>query len=301
MIYHSHGYKSFSVAHYSFPTLLSGPGFIAVVIIAGAQHGLGLISHEAAHRLICPHDKRKNDLIATYFFAAPALLPFNVYRQRHLIHHRLVSQPGDTKSFYLRDMRGWRCIVEVLRSLSCIDYLLQARDALRVGKRAEYEQFDSNLRRDQTSILIVHGILFTVFTLFDPLYFGIPTYYFILWLWPLITVSFLFGKLRSIIEHQPPRTGIVESPDTPYFMHTAGPMLRSVNASRIERLFLSKINFHYHGEHHLWPWISYQHLPEIHSRLWQGHEDRDLLVINGNLVVFGDSYCAALASIVRGK
>jgi fatty acid desaturase len=274
---------------------------IALLIIAGAQHGLSLIAHEASHRLICPQDKRRNDFIGTYFFAAPTLLPFNVYRQRHVIHHRLVSQPGDTKNVYLRDWRGWLFFAEVLRSLFAVDYLLKVRDVLRTGKGSEYEQFESNLRRDQIGIILVNGIIFLVLTLFDPFYFGVPTYYFILWLWPLLTVSFLFAKFRALIEHQPPRTGRSETLETPYFMNTPGPMLRSVKATWIERFFLSKINFHYHAEHHLWPWISYQHLPELNSRIWLGHEHEDSLIINGNFVVFDDSYTKGLSDVIRGK
>ncbi len=140
---------------------------IGVIIVAGAQHGLSLIAHEGSHLLIRPQDKRKNDLIATYLFAAPTLLPFNVYRQRHVIHHRLVSQVGDTKNVYRRDWRGWRFFAEVIKSLSGLDYLLKARDALHAGKGDEYEQqFDSNLRRDQRSILIVQCIIFLVFNIF---------------------------------------------------------------------------------------------------------------------------------------
>jgi len=277
---------------------------VAIVIIAGAQHGLSLIAHEGSHLLIRPQNKRMNDLIAAYLFAAPTLLPFNVYRQRHVIHHRLVSQAGDTKNVYRRDWRGWRFFAEVIRSLSGLDYLLKARDALHAGKSDVYEQFDANLRRDQRSILIVHAIIFLVFTLFDPFYYGIPTYYFILWLWPLITVSFLFAKIRALIEHQPPRTEVSETPEpqeTLYFMNTPGPMLRSVKATWIERLYLSKINFHYHAEHHLWPWISYQYLPEMNSRIWQGHEHENTLLLNGNLVVLDDSYSTVIKNVILAK
>jgi SAM-dependent methyltransferase len=35
----------------------------------------------------------------------------------------------------------------------------------------------------------------------------------------------------------------------------------------IERLFLCKINFGYHVEHHLWPQINYQFLPLVHDRM----------------------------------
>ncbi|MFT4520389.1 MAG: fatty acid desaturase [Halioglobus sp.] len=274
---------------------------VAIFIIAGAQHGLSLIAHEASHLLVWPQNKRTNDWIGTYLFAAPTILPFNVYRQRHVIHHRLVSQPGDTKNVYLRDWRGWLFFAEVVKSISGADYLFKVKDALQTGKGEEYEKFDTYLRRDQIGIIVVNAIIFGVLTLFDPLHYGIPTYYFILWLWPMLTLSFLFAKIRALIEHQPARNGMSGPDETPYFMNTPGPMLRSVKASWIERLFLSKINFHYHAEHHLWPWISYQHLPEINSRIWEGHENEESLNISGNFVVMGGTYTAGVKDVIRGK
>ena len=274
---------------------------IAVFIIAGGQHGLSLIAHEASHLLVWPQNKHINDWIGTYFFAAPTILPFNVYRQRHVIHHRLVSQPGDTKNVYLRDWRGWLFFFEVVKSLSGVEYLVKVKDALKTGKGDEYEKFDAHLRRDQMGIIGVNAIIFVVITLFDPMHYGIPTYYFILWLWPMFTLTFLFAKIRALIEHQPSRNGMSEAEETPYFLNTPGPLLRSVKASWIERLFLSKINFHYHAEHHLWPWISYQYLPEINSRIWKGHESEPSLFINGNFVVLGDTYTAGIKDVIRGK
>ncbi len=274
---------------------------VAAFLIAGAQHGLSLIAHEASHFLVWPWDKTKNDWIGTYLFAAPTVLPFNVYRQRHVIHHRLVSQPGDTKNVYLLDWSGWRFFYRALRTLTGVDYILKVHEALRKGKGAEYEKFESNLRHDQIGILVVNGIIFLVITLFDPLYYGVPTYYFILWLWPLLTLSFMFAKIRALVEHQPPRTGSAVTPETPYFMNTPGPMLRSVRASWFERLFLSTINFHYHAEHHLWPWINYQHLPEMNSRIWHGHKRENFLIVHNNFVVMDHDYKTVIKNIIRGK
>lgn len=274
---------------------------IAVILIAGGQHGLSLISHEAVHRLVWPTNKKINDFVANYFFAAPSLLPFNVYRQRHLIHHRLVSREGDTKTYYLRNLRGTKLLGEIVRSLCGIDYLSQAFGALEAGKTgAEYDDFEANFRKDKRSLIIVHGVIFLAFLAVDPLHYGIPTYYVLLWLGPMVTLSLLFGKLRSIVEHQPPPP-FAATQDEEYFKGTPGPMLRSVHASWLERLVFSKINFHYHAEHHLWPWISYQHLPEVNRKLWAGTEPGTLRNINGNLVVSDRSYCAVLLRLMRGR
>jgi fatty acid desaturase len=272
---------------------------LAIVLVAGAQHGLSMITHEGAHRLIWPKSQRINDIVTTCFCAAPVLLPLNVYRTRHLIHHRRVSQDDDTKTFYRRDLRGWRFAAEVLRSLCGIDYILQAAEALRHGKEGGSEQFQLDLRRDQRSIVVAQTVLFLIFLLFDPLYHWVPTYYFILWLAPLLTLSFLFGKLRSVVEHQPPNFGTVAAQDRPYFLGSNGPLLRSVHATWFERFFLSKINFHYHAEHHLWPWISYQYLPEVNSRVWHGVSGPQS--IKGNHVILEESYASALGRIIRGN
>ena len=178
---------------------------------------------------------------------------------------------------------------------------MKVKDALKTGKGDEYEKFDAHLRRDQMGIIGVNVLIFLVITLFDPMHYGIPTYYFVLWLWPMFTLTFLFAKIRALVEHQPARNGMSEAEETPYFLNTPGPMLRSVKASWIERLFLSKINFHYHAEHHLWPWISYQYLPEINSRIWKGHDSEKSLLINGNLVVVGNTYADGIKDVLRGK
>ena len=50
-------------------------------------------------------------------------------------------------------------------------------------------------------------------------------------------------------------------------MDTPGPFVRSVRASAAERLLFGRLNFGLHAEHHLWPQLSYQHLPEARRRL----------------------------------
>jgi fatty acid desaturase len=272
---------------------------IAIVLVAGAQHGLSMISHEAAHRLIWPKNKRVNDFIATWLFAAPAMLPFNVYRHRHLIHHRLVSRKLDTKTLYRRKLKGWRFGLELLRSLSGMDYCQQAIEALRHGKQQKSAQFSARLRRDQRAILVVQFFLFLVFLAFDPLYYGMPVYYFILWLGPLLTLSFFFAKLRSIAEHQPLASDSSLQPESIFFMNTPGPMLRSVRPRWFERLLLTKINFHYHAEHHLWPWISYQHLPEVNQRIWQGKTGMSMA--KNNQFAMDDSYWRVFKKMISGQ
>jgi fatty acid desaturase len=270
---------------------------VAAFLIGGGQHGLTMVAHEAVHTLVWPQSRRVNDWLGGYLFAGPTLLPYGVYRERHLAHHRFVSTANDTKSLYRRDLAGWRFVTEALRSLSGRDYIVQVLDVLRRGRedagRNSSADFENAFPRDALRIGIVQAALFMAFLPFDPRWHGIPTYYLLLWLAPIMTTLFWFSKLRSCVEHRPLRSeaGTHEA----FFMGTSAPMLRSVRATWFERLFFSKINFHYHGEHHLWPWISYQHLPEASTRLRASGAQTGP---RGQTASDGGSYLATIAQFV---
>ena len=95
--------------------------------------------------------------------------------------------------------------------------------------------------------------------------------YILMWLIPIFTTSMLFAKLRSLVEHHPYSSIQQDISNNAYFLGSAGPCLRSVDANWIERFLISKVNFHYHAEHHIWPQISYQHLPKAHQILVENH------------------------------
>jgi fatty acid desaturase len=281
-----------------FPSLWTYP--VAILLIGSAQHGLHLVAHECVHNLLVPGNRRLNDWIGSQLFAGPVMLPFLVFRRRHVNHHRFVSTQEDTKFVYRRDLRGWRFVLEFVRSLSMVEYLQQVVAALRVGRRGGVgEGFHAILRRDARAILAAQAVIFLAFLLFDPLWHGIPTYYVLLWLVPAVTTNYWVGKLRSVVEHHPFRVDTRPGSGSPYFMETPVPLLRSVRARWWERILLSKLNFHFHGEHHLWPWISYQHLPAVSERLWRGGSGRR--TIDGQTVWMGDDYTTVLRSLARGE
>src|ERR1700751_6116856 len=64
---------------------------VAVLLIAGGQHGLGLVAHEFIHYNAVPGNRRLNDFFGTWFFAAPGGIPFTLFRHRHFLHHRYYS------------------------------------------------------------------------------------------------------------------------------------------------------------------------------------------------------------------
>ena len=242
---------------------------IGFVIVAGGQHGLALVTHEFTHYLVFPKRRRLNDVIGAWFFAGPSGLAFDLYRHRHFAHHRLYSTEDDTKTVYRRDYTGGRLVLECVRSLSGLDYMQQVVNVLR---RQGKDKRDAGARtvslpRAMVPLIGSQLVIAAILCLID------PVVYVALWVVPLLTLTQLFSKLRSSVEHLPLKCESGEDPNGKYFKGTSGPFARSVRASLLERLFLSKVNFCYHNEHHLWPQVSYQHLPKLRRRLLEHERD----------------------------
>jgi fatty acid desaturase len=235
---------------------------VAFVLVAGGQHALYLGAHEFAHCLVFPRNRALNDFVGKWFFAAPALLPFAVFRHRHFAHHRLYSTDRDTKTSYRCDWRGSGLLRQVAKSLVGWEFLDAVREVL---VREQTDAVDGSpgpsTREALPPILIVQFVLLAAFALVDPFLF--------LWLWilPMVTLAYLFSKIRTSMEHQPLDSEGGVDPEGLYFKGTPGPFVRTVKASWLERLCVCKINFCFHAEHHLWPTVSYQYLPRVHERL----------------------------------
>ena len=245
------------VAHPSWWTLALG-----FVIVGGAQHGLLMAGHEFAHGLVIPDNKKLNDWIGQWLFEAPAGNSLALYRHRHFAHHRLVSTPNDTKTIYRRDYSGLRLLAEVMRSLTGLDYVEQLVTVLRRSRaRGPADVGGTSLVRILAPVAISQLVIAAILVSISPMA------YVVLWALPLATVAVLFSKIRSSVEHLPMHAESGATRDSGYFMGTPAPFVRTVRASAIERLFLCKLNFCYHTEHHLCPSISYQYLPRIHERL----------------------------------
>lgn len=233
---------------------------ISFFLVGGAQHALGLLTHEFGHVLIFPDNKRLNDFVATWFYAAPGGLPFRFYRERHWDHHRFVSTDDDSKKLYRRNYSRWNLVKEFFLGISGYDYAYQVLSVLLRHKKQRSSGSESKTYIADFVIVVV--VQFAIAAAM--ISWGLWHYVF-LWLLPLVTAASLFAKLRSSVEHLPLPE---EQGDGKYYLGTAVPFIRSVNATWFERLFLTRINFHYHLEHHLWPAVSYQYLPKLHKKLY---------------------------------
>jgi fatty acid desaturase/SAM-dependent methyltransferase len=243
------------------------PGILSyvasVLLIGGGQHGLGLVAHEFMHYNVIPRNRRLNDFLGAWLFAAPAGIPYALVRQRHFLHHRYYSTDRDTKVMYRRDIQGFKFWIEVIKKLTMFEFL---HHVFLVRRFIKSESNTSESAGPALFELMPPPLVVTQAIIFAALWPIHPLAYFFLYLGPLLTVHAVLHSFRAITEHQPPRS-LGGNSNSQYFLGTAGPFVRTVTSNLFERLFICKINFGYHVEHHLWPQINYQFLPAVHRRL----------------------------------
>ncbi len=253
--------------------------FLGILIVGSAQHGLSLVAHEGAHTLLSG-SRRLNDFFARWFFAAPVLLPFDIYRRRHFEHHLYACTDRDTKDLYRQKITGIYLFIELIKSASGFDFFKQVFSVLKHSSKnfsstqSSDKKMSFNFLYDIFSICISQLVILIVFCALSNF-----IYYLFAWLLPLFTVNMLCGKLRSIVEHQPLTTDSPNLINSQFFKGMGTPFCRSISPTFFERFFLTKINFCYHAEHHLYPSVSYQFLPQIHDRI--AIEDDGVLLANG--------------------
>jgi fatty acid desaturase len=235
----------------------------AFVLIAGGQHGLALATHEFVHYSVLPGNRRVNDFVGGWFFGAPVGIPLAIFRHRHFEHHRTYSTEADPKIVYRRSLRGAKLPLEIVRGVSGFEFVHHALVAQRQHVRIAASGTRSPvLWRALPSLLTAQAAMALAFAAA-----GNPWLYVTLWLLPLVTLTQLLQTLRAIIEHRPPDDAMGAMPGSGYYGDTPGPFVRTVRATWWERLLVCKLNFGFHAEHHLWPQVSYQYLPELRQRL----------------------------------
>jgi len=237
----------------------------AFLLVGGGQHGLHLVVHEFSHYAVVPSNRRLNDLIGIWLFAAPLVFPYKLFRWRHFAHHRLYSTAHDTKTVYRKNLRGWRLSLELLKWISGWEYLYHVFEV----KTQSADDRTSSSSPPPSTLEMLPPIIVVQLVIFGIFWFVNPWLYFALWLAPLFTLVQLFGNYRAMMEHAPLDSEGGGAPGSGYFKDTPGPFVRTTMTNWIERLFITKINFHYHAEHHVWPQLSYQHLPKAHQRMMQ--------------------------------
>jgi len=229
----------------------------AFVILVASQQSMVTWVHEASHFSLF-RSKRLNDIWCNIFFGAPIGMNVESYRTSHMTHHNHLSTEQDRDGWAQAvDWTGFGLIREIL--LAATGYY---------GFRILFSKYASVLRAPRTgqakndgqSLLFVcaafvwNGGLFTAAFLCGHWYC-----YILFWLYPVFSIAQLINMVRTSAEHQP--QGF---PSVPLSAH---PIVRTTIPSIVEKWLIYGINFNYHLEHHLWPFVPFFNLPSLHSHL----------------------------------
>ncbi|MES2263857.1 MAG: fatty acid desaturase family protein [Pseudomonadota bacterium] len=246
---------------------------VAMILVGGRQLGLGILTHECAHRSFLT-SRAIGEWVGNWLCGAPMLVDLAIYRGYHMTHHRntgtqddpdlpnYANYPVSRNSLlrkFARDLTG-RSGLRALLSLVFLyghdgaqqtaqGYSYQSGAAMR-GARLSLVALLWNLRR----ILLVNGLMLsTCWAL------GHAAVY-LLWPASWLTTYMLFSRIRNAAEH-----GALPGTRSDDIWRNT----RTVKARWWERLTVAPNFVNFHFEHHLAPVVPSYNLPKLHAWLAQ--------------------------------
>lgn len=226
---------------------------VAMLFIAGRQHALGVLGHDASHYRLS-NSRGVNEFLADFFCWLPLFFCHRNYAYEHIPHHRFVNTGRDPylKDFVTYDIWEWpktrkQAMVTFLRILCG----LEAKAFIEPGRRMSVLGKTPALNRaDKLRAGVFYGSLALILTICNA---WLP--FLILWVLPLISLGAALVHWRTVSEH----LGLAGAADVTGTRH--------VNANFLERLTFAPLAVNYHLDHHLFPGVPFYNLPRLHQRL----------------------------------
>ncbi|XHS77048.1 fatty acid desaturase family protein [Burkholderiaceae bacterium UC74_6] len=240
---------------------------VALLVLGGRQLGLGILTHECAHRSFLT-SPRLNEWVGQWFCGAPVFVDLGIYRRYHMTHHVKTGTPDDpdlsnyasypvSRASLLRKLGRDLLGQSGLRALLSLAYLYgsgsdqgYSYQSTTAVPRLDPRALLWNLRR----IVLVNALLFT--TCWAA---GQPLAY-LLWPSAWMTSYMVFSRIRNAAEHG----ALPGTSSTDIWTNT-----RTVEARWWERLTVAPNYVNFHFEHHLAPTVPSYRLPELHRWLKQ--------------------------------
>ena len=210
---------------------------------------LGLLVHEQAHCLGFP--ARRGDVIANLLGGYPLLvLTVENYAQVHLSHHKYFFTDRDP-DFLRKSGCDWSFPMPAWRFARLLLSDLVGFNVWRLlkGKRLEGDAFKRPHPTPKWIRLIFYGSVAVALTATNTWHL-----FLLYWLLPLVTVFQLIVRWGGVCEHK-------------YNLRNAaiGESSPIIVPRWWEMLLLPNLNFTLHPYHHLFPGVSYSHLPRVHQ------------------------------------
>jgi fatty acid desaturase len=285
--------RCYAIIGAAFALLYKFDGWWAAVLsflmIGTQQYALAVIEHDGKHGNLFSN-RAANDRFTTWLLCAPIGLDPNFSRKvrDHSDHHRLLgTDPDPERRLYTAgDKATLRAWLLYLTELSMLPRAAATtlRYALRAGKGA-----GSRKHVDAWwPTIAVQALLVVAIAAWWPWW-----YYVAFWIAPIYPLVFAARKIRAFCEHAHPVI-----PDA------AADRARLITyvPNLVERVFFAPMMMGYHGEHHLWPYVPYYNLPELHRLIGRN----EIIEVRRSYVSFLWTYLGKLpllerADVTRGE
>ena len=215
----------------------------AYVLMGRTFVRLGILGHEAAHRLLFSK-KSVNDVVGKWFLAYAGFTPIEAYRRSHMAHHKEEFGPEEPD---MNLYQGYPIPADSLRRKLWRDATFQS------GWKVRKPLLQLAWKRNPIALQIlgVQAVILLGFTLI-----GRPELYVFLWLLPEMSVWRVLNRLRAIAEHG----GMTRSEDRRLTTH-------HVEQSLLARFWIVPYNTGWHLAHHVDIGIPWRNLPKLHAEL----------------------------------
>lgn len=220
-------------------------GLVVFVLVGWVQASLSNGFHEAVHYNF---GERHSDLLSLVLLGYPTFFTLN-YRTLHMQHHRWFGDPAQdpdyatftpfprTRGEFLKRLFFMGSGIAAARQLVTRNLRPQRKLARSPKSGRAAELF--GLALTQLAILGLYALILS------------PLHYLFFWVLPLGTVGKLAKSTRAFCEHGSPERGWV---------------LRTITGTRWQTGTLGMYGFHYHAEHHFYPWVPYPRLAALYRR-----------------------------------
>lgn len=249
--------------------------FAAVLIVAGRQHALLVLVHEAAHMRLSKN-ATLNDFLSDTFAAIPTFFDTHMYRLHHSKHHRFLNSDADPdwvrkkgrpqwtfpiqKRFVAKTYPKfvvwngsveWSTLSLIFSGILPLQTILKGHQRLQFIKRA-----------------VFYSLAAALFTAT-----GVWSQFFMYWLIPLFFVFPSFQRMRSVAEH----FGL----KCEHELNSS----RNILAPWYETLFFAPHSVNYHLVHHMFPAVPFYNLKHLNGLLMQDEDYRRLAHQNTSYLV----------------
>jgi len=243
---------------------------MAFVVIASRQQALAALMHEGSHRRLLSNAK-VNDFVASLFCALPIGLSVSRYADEHVRHHRAPNTDEDPYWLIFKaNPRAWKwpktgrsAFTLLLRDLLGLNTLSNARE---VANWTPWPNHFSTKKypiplpmMERIQLYLLYPAAAAVIVLTHSWFV-----FLVLWIGPTLSLTQFFVRVRAVSEH------------TALAVPSGTDATRHVDAHWLERLTICSFNINYHLVHHIFPYVTYYNLPEMHALLSQDAEYRRL-------------------------